>query len=916
MANTHTTDSSDRQPRRRLRLEALEPRILLSATWVDADGEVSEGPTDNDDIFHGTHQEDEAYGGGGDDLLVGGDGEDVLFGEAGDDVLIGGTGEDYLDGGAGSDTADFSQSHAAVHANLEDYEATVDGEHDHLVNIENLTGSGFDDHLTGDANANVLSGGSGDDYLDGGAGDDVLIGGAGDDTLYGGAGVDVLIGGTGEDYLDGGAGSDTADFSQSHAAVHANLEDYEATVDGEHDHLVNIENLTGSGFDDHLTGDANANVLSGGSGDDYLDGGAGDDVLIGGAGDDTLYGGAGVDTAVFADASQGVDANLAEGQATGDGADSLRGVENLTGSAHDDTLTGDYQSNVLAGGSGSDTLSGGGGSDTLRGEAGDDTFRITNAQNGDVITIDGGENTDTIDLTGYTNDQIDDDGSRIIVDAGGGESFRINYTNIEKIVTDDGECASVSNQAPTADAGVDQTVNEGDLVTLSGSGADPEDQDLTYEWVQTSGPSVALSDPTAANPTFTAPEGVSNSDVTFELRVSDGTHTSVDTVRVAIQSPEVNDPPPPEEPVDEMPVDTPTPTDPIAPVEPETPIDVVDPAPATPVAPGPPTAAPPESAAPPLDAADPPVAEIDPPDAGAVPPVAVQPPPAIAEPAIAVEPPPIEVAPAPAPVAPQPPATPSVSDEASTNEPAPTTPNADTPPPAQPPTPAFEAAAPADPAVSDAPASTDPGAEEARDAETPSKVALDPAVPATDSAPTPTPSNEASPWSDDDRLAVLDPLADRGVTRVAAFEPTAPAWTDAREPATDVPPFESDAGGEEILLLRSQPPAPTPLSVESGGSFSDVFEPVDEADANPSAADSPLKLRPTSDDTPHESVELAPVRARHDAELDSELEDVTPTDTAASEQTSGGGGFWPGLWGLVRSAAGLRGSTTERAERR
>ena len=41
---------------------------------------------------------------------------------------------------------------------------------------------------------------------------------------------------------------------------------------------------------------------------------------------------------------------------------------------------------------------------------------------------------------------------------------------------------------PTAHAGPDQTVGEGDTVTLNGSGTDPENQPLTYLWTQPAGP--------------------------------------------------------------------------------------------------------------------------------------------------------------------------------------------------------------------------------------------------------------------------------------------------------------------------------------------------------------------------------------------------------------------------------------------
>ena len=57
---------------------------------------------------------------------------------------------------------------------------TGDAAGDTYANIENLTGSGFNDTLTGDSGANTL---------DGGAGSDVLLGGLGADTLIGGTGA-------------------------------------------------------------------------------------------------------------------------------------------------------------------------------------------------------------------------------------------------------------------------------------------------------------------------------------------------------------------------------------------------------------------------------------------------------------------------------------------------------------------------------------------------------------------------------------------------------------------------------------------------------------------------------------------------------------------------------------------------------
>jgi hypothetical protein len=87
-----------------------------------------------------------------------------------------------------------------------------------------------------------------------------------------------------------------------------------------------------------------------------------------------------------------------------------------------------------------------------------------------------------------------------------------------------------------ANAGLDQTVNEGDLVRLDGTkSVDPEGNPLTYWWTQTAGPSVTLSDPTAATPTFWAPFVGSLTLLTFQLTVSDGQASSSDTVAVTVQ---------------------------------------------------------------------------------------------------------------------------------------------------------------------------------------------------------------------------------------------------------------------------------------------------------------------------------------------------------------------------------------------
>jgi hypothetical protein len=100
------------------------------------------------------------------------------------------------------------------------------------------------------------------------------------------------------------------------------------------------------------------------------------------------------------------------------------------------------------------------------------------------------------------------------------------------------------NQTPTANAGVDQTVNENTLVTLNGTlSADPDLDTLNFTWIQTAGLSVALTGANTASPTFTAPSVVGGgTTLTFRLVVSDGPANSPgDTVDIRVQ--DTNDPP-------------------------------------------------------------------------------------------------------------------------------------------------------------------------------------------------------------------------------------------------------------------------------------------------------------------------------------------------------------------------------------
>jgi Ca2+-binding RTX toxin-like protein len=364
-------------------------------------------------------------GGSGDDSLTGEAGANVLFGGAGEDVLAGLRANDTLDGDAGADTLDYSAADSGITLNLASLAAQNTGGAgtDTVLNAENVVGSPFADALTGTVGANSLQGGAGDDSLSGAAGDDALdgaggtdmadysaaafgitvdlslttpqdtraagvdtltalenlTGGAGRDeltgstaanTIAGGAGNDVLRATAGDDVLDGGAGADRVDYSARPPGVAVNLTEGRATSSGATDLLVAVENATGGSGADLLTGDGNINILEGGSGDDRLRGFGNADVLDGGIGTDTA------DYSAFysANRSVGVIVDLSAGHATGDGADSLAGIENVRGSSFDDSIAGDGQANRLSGGDGRDTITGRGGNDLLLGGDGADFF--------------------------------------------------------------------------------------------------------------------------------------------------------------------------------------------------------------------------------------------------------------------------------------------------------------------------------------------------------------------------------------------------------------------------------------------------------------------------------------------------------------------------------------------------------------
>ena len=389
----------------------------------------------------------QATGGAGTDTLSGFENvygtalNDTLTGDAGDNVLgEGGGGNDTLAGGAGYDVADYFGVVAALTVDLDATPQTITGSGtDTVSGLEGVWGGDGNDTFDGSTADEEFDGAAGTDtvtFADAAAGVTVdLTGefsdGEGSDGLYGienvvGSGFDDAIEGTygttaalANNNLNGGAGNDWVSYSQAAAGVTVSLAlqpAAQATGGGGTDTLSNFEHVAGSAFNDSLTGDAGNNTFTGGDGDDTLTGGLGtdtvdysaaaaamtvdfltgsatgegsdtlatienvvgsafDDSFTGSAGNESFDGGDGVDTISYQFAGASIILDLAAGVATGQGTDLLTAVENVKGSTLADTLLGDGAENKLQGGQGNDEVGGRGGADVLGGSGGNDTLR-------------------------------------------------------------------------------------------------------------------------------------------------------------------------------------------------------------------------------------------------------------------------------------------------------------------------------------------------------------------------------------------------------------------------------------------------------------------------------------------------------------------------------------------------------------
>jgi Ca2+-binding RTX toxin-like protein len=459
-----------------------------------------------DDVLYGYRSDGGSDG--NQDLLLGGTGNDTLVSlSTGRSTLIGCQGADRIMGGGADNvsyevnddyfTVNYGKS-VYVDLRIQDgVTAQSGGEEgndaigDVLTGIRYIVGtyaiSG--DTLIGDDHGNEIYG------MDG---HDLIIGGGGNDTIWGYDHNDTLEGGAGADLLWGGMDFDMVSYRNASQGVSIDLRN-QCNYAGQVGVAGGEEVGDQLWYVDGVIGSAHADTLIGGSvGDEAfatpgwrayreaanrLEGGAGDDLLMGLGAADTLDGGEGSDTADYSlsEAEVLVDLNLTTAQTGGgevtetpssiDGSnpgifyggnhargDVLISIENVTGSAFNDTLIGNGEDNVLSGLAGADSLIGGGGNDTLIGGAGNDTFQggdgtdLIHAGAGDVV--DGGAGSDTL----VSEDEYLDVASSTAITG----VERIDLTGVGKELSVGGDAILLNGVADPAGSGLMALVVNGD----------------------------------------------------------------------------------------------------------------------------------------------------------------------------------------------------------------------------------------------------------------------------------------------------------------------------------------------------------------------------------------------------------------------------------------------------------------------
>jgi serralysin len=277
----------------------------------------------------------------------------------------------------------------------------------------------------------------GNDLVNGSAFDDDIRSGMGNDSINGGAGGDYIGDEQGNDSMDGGADFDSLSYDEANWRPDAfrgvNLDAATGiAIDcfGFTDHFSNFERFKDSVFSDTLLGSAADEQFVINRGNDVVDGREGWDVLD-------------YSQTVRWGAHRGVNVNLDTGLALDSwkNTDLISNIEEVRGSAFNDTLTGSARDEEFQGRSGVDAINGGGGFDHLAfwdsGENGVGHGVVINTTRAANIRDDGYGNVETAlgiesfggtrfadsFLGGAESNRFNGDDGNDTLNGGGGEDF-------------------------------------------------------------------------------------------------------------------------------------------------------------------------------------------------------------------------------------------------------------------------------------------------------------------------------------------------------------------------------------------------------------------------------------------------------------------------------------------------------------
>lgn len=319
----------------------------------------------------------------------------------GDDTIRTGLGNDVIDAGAGIDTVNAHDG-VDVCDNAETAHNCESGANLPVPSCEGRTATIVVTRSSSDwPLAEPVTGTPGDDVILGSEYDDVIDGGAGNDVICGGGGSDTLTGGEGDDRLLGGL-----------------------------DAYVRLDWTT-----PFMRGD----TLVPGPGNDHLDGGWDPDQLV------HDWSGSTPDTLDFSSSLHPITADLVAGTVTGQGFDTVKGVElqRLVATAYDDRITTGSSDDRISAGAGSDVVDTGAGDDQVYTATGTDT--VVTGDGDDHVHADQGAGPVRID-TGSGDDSVEVHTAAVLDGGAGTDRLELTAGSLRGTVTMDAGAGTLSDR--------------------------------------------------------------------------------------------------------------------------------------------------------------------------------------------------------------------------------------------------------------------------------------------------------------------------------------------------------------------------------------------------------------------------------------------------------------------------------------